>query len=213
MGKDFDIVQLGTSEVDDDTGVPVVQAVNRIGEDETDVEQFGDVAMFGALGVTALPAAKTDDGAAEGVILRSCGGSEGMCIAARDSRTNKTVGDLSPGETVLHATGDEFDSRIVCGDQRVAIVIGDPVRVGLQLDDVAKKVQLAAFGHFIEVSEDWGIVLSAAGGKSFISIKDDTIWIKAPKLLLGDKPTVPVSTGISPNVVAVPSVRVTAPAP
>jgi len=213
MGKDFDIVQLGTSEVDDDTGVPVVQAANRIGEDETDLEQFGDVAMFGALGVTALPAAKTKDGAAEGVILRSCGGSEGMCIAARDSRTNKTVGDLGPGETALHATGDGFDSRIVCREQSIALVIGDPVKVGFQLDNLAKKVQLAAFGHFVEVSEEWGIVLAAHGGKSFISIKGDTIWIKAPKLLLGDKPTVPVSTGISPAVVASPGVLVPAPTP
>ena len=50
--NDFDIVLLGTSGVDKETGAPVVQAVNPIGEDETDFEQYGDVDMFGALGVT-----------------------------------------------------------------------------------------------------------------------------------------------------------------
>ncbi len=184
MGKEFDVVQLGTSHVDEETGAPVAQAVNPIGEDETDVEQHGDVDLMCALGVTALPAPKTKAGVAEGVILKGCGGTEGVCVGARDTRSNKVVGELAPGETCLHSTGDGFDSRVFCKEELVSIVVGNDIV--MTLDRAAKKIQIAGFGAMFEMSEAQGIVLCAPGGKAMIQLKDDQVWIKAPKILIAD---------------------------
>jgi len=195
MANDTDLVHIGDSRVDEQTSLPVAQCVNPAGDDQDDVEHFAEVDMFGALGVTALPAPKDDDGVVEGVVLRSCGGTDAICVAARDERSADVVGQLAPGETALHSTGKDFGARVFCKDQHISLVISQPPGGSggdyiFMLDRITGQATLSAAGHIIEASEQNGIALCAKDGKASIQVLEGgTIWLKADKVLLGPNPT------------------------
>ncbi len=51
----IDVVTLGASKLDDDTGAPLIQAAQPVGDSDEDLESFGEVAQIQCLGVTSLP--------------------------------------------------------------------------------------------------------------------------------------------------------------
>lgn len=167
----LDIAPLGASELRN--GVLVVQSKVPIdaGTPEDGPEDYGQIDVISSLGVTARPAPANENGAAEGVVADGIGGVEGVLLGARDRRSiAKVLGELGPGETCLHSTGEDFDSRIFCKDQSVAIVVGDDL--AFVLDRKNKKVSLAAFGHMFELSEENGVSLYDKSGTCGIHMEN-----------------------------------------
>jgi hypothetical protein len=199
-----DIIWLGDASVDAETALPVAQAVIPAGDEEGDVENLGELDMFNGLGITALPAPKTDDGVAEGVLLRNVGGSDGAIVGARDARSADVVAELGPGETCLHSTGPDYGSRVFCKEDLVAIVVGDDTVV--TIDRAAKQINIAGFGHVFEMSKEQGVVISESGGANLI-MKGGVITL-AGTVILGSQPAgaVPISVGFGGLVVS-PSVK------
>ena len=165
-----DIVTLGLGTRDATSNVPKVQASIPL-DGDGDSEDFGDIGIYGSLGVSALPADPDDDGAAEGVVLRGVGNTEGACVGARDLRSGKVIAQLAQGETCLHSTGKDFDSRVFCKDQLVSIVVGKKLVASFDLKN--KKVTIAGFGHLFEMSADNGVCLTAKGGKAMIQLTEN----------------------------------------
>jgi len=161
----IDVAQLGASKLNPKTNAVVAQAGIPTGPDEH--EAFGELDVMACLGVLAKPAPKNDNGHVEAVVARGVGNSNGVIIGARDNRSSKVAGELKDGETALFATGEDFDARVLCKDQQVAIVVGDDMV--FSMDRKEKKISLAAFGCIFEISESGGINISSGGAGLIIS--------------------------------------------
>lgn len=120
------IVKIGAAEIDEDTGLPLAQAVSEI-DDSPSVGRFASfdkAPTFGSLGITALPYPATDAGFCEGLAAEDVSGLDAVLLGHRDSRSARIYGTLSPGDTVLHSTGPEAASQVILKeDGRVAAVI------------------------------------------------------------------------------------------
>jgi hypothetical protein len=184
----MDVVTLGAASRDEETNAVICQALQHIGEGDTDLEPFGELAMYGALGVAALPAPADASGACEAVIEEGLANSNGAVIAARDTRTADVFAALKPGETCLHSTGKKFESRVFCKDKLVAIVIGDDV--AFVIDKKNKKISLSGFGMIFEMSEANGIVLDA--GSAAVTINNGVVHNRG-KVILGGMAASPAS--------------------
>src|SRR4051812_3021453 len=99
----LNLVTLGATKLVN--GVPTTQATSPLTDGEDDVEQYGEIEMMSQLGVDACPAEADDSGQAQGVVCESIGGSTAVCIGAIDRRNADIYGNLSPGDTCVHATG------------------------------------------------------------------------------------------------------------
>lgn len=192
-----DLVDIGSSVLDPDTNVLLVQAkAAQMGDDENDAPGYDDTQTYGQLGVTARPYPKTAEGNVQGVIDTSLPGTNGAVTAMRDAReaAAKVVEELGEGETALHSTGPGFDARVFCKEQMVATMVGDDCAV--VLDRTEKKYTISCFGHVVEVSEANGISLVADGAG--IQIKDGMVIITGKVVLGGRSPVFPVQSGPTP---------------
>lgn len=208
MGYKFDTVRLGVAKRGASNLVKCV-ATNPLSEGEVSLtENFGEVDLFSSLGITAMPADVSDDGAAEGFIVRDVAGTNGIVVAARDERTASVTAELKPGETCVHSTGSEFDSRLFLKKESASLVVGNKSSLTLKSD----ALRVAVGGATVSVDGD-AVTITAAGGQSFITMTSDTIWLSASVVMLGAKAAVPVSIGTSPAVVVSPSVLVPPPTP
>lgn len=196
-----DIVDLGSSKLDERTNTLIVQCKSApMGSDENDAPDFGDTPMLGQVGVTCRHWPKDDRGAAQGVIDESLPGTNGWCIAARDPRCASVVAELGPGESCLHSTGPDFDSRFFCKEQLAAMVVGDDC--AMVMDRKNKKFTITCFGCHFEMSEANGIVLSQGG----VSIQlKDLIALTGMTVLGGRTPVAAVHYGPLPVVCVPPS--------
>jgi hypothetical protein len=143
-----------------------------------------------ALGLTAFPAPANENGRAQGIKV-DAPGTNGVIVGARDSRCAQVVAELAPGETCLHSTGADFDSRVFCKDKVLALVVGK--KMAVTLDEREKKLAMSAFGAYAELSADGGAYL--AHGGAMIQVKDGNVIIKG-KLLINNA-TVPLIGGVS----------------
>lgn len=182
MGRQFDIVKLGVASRGD-TNLVKCQAVMPLGTGDPDfVEHFGEVDLVSSLGVTALPAPADSNGdAAEGFIVRDVAGTNGIVIGARDERTADITAQLAPGETCLHATGKGFESRVFCKEKTVSAVVGNKAVMVLELE----AFKIAVGGNTFEMSKENGIVITAAGGEVWLSMKDGVSHLAGNKVNLG----------------------------
>jgi len=180
---DFDVCTLGAATLDPRTNACVVQAANELGDGD-ELEPFGEVAFYGALGVTAMPAAADDAGSADAVIARGIGGADGAVIASRDVRTADVVAALKPGETCVHATGKGFDARTFYKRQMIANVIGDDFV--MMMDRENKKFIISCFGMVFEMSGDKGITLTDGSGG--VNVKGGTVAVFGNVVLGGLTP-------------------------
>jgi hypothetical protein len=176
--SELETVTLGAVVLDEETNAPRVQADMELeGEDK---EPFGEVDLYGALGVTALPHPASEDGHAEGILARGTGNSNGAIVASRDTRTAQTTAELGPGETCVHATGPDFEARTFYKDGVIAHIVDDNFVVVQDAENESYTV--AAFGMAIQMSRKGGIVLETGGAG--ISIKNGVVHIRG-KVILG----------------------------
>ena len=192
-----DLLDIGSSKLDPDTNVLLVQAkATQMGDDDDDAPGYDDTAVYGQIGVSARPYHKTDEGNAQAVVDTSLPGTNGAVVAMRDAReaSAKVVEELGEGETALHSTGPGFDSRVFCKEQMVATMVGDDCAV--VLDRAEKKYSITCFGHIVEVSEANGIALVADGAG--IQIKGGMVIITGKVVLGGRVPVAPVHMGPQP---------------
>lgn len=155
--SDLDIVTLGASSQAPDGSVKV-QAQIPVGNDggQNDVEPFDEIQLLQGLGVTSAPWPADDSGHAEGVVVRDCGGRNAVCIGARDTRTASIVGNLKPGDTVVHSTGPEQSAQLQLKEAKRQAVLAtkgtDTKQILVLLDGQNDKVQVLAFGGIIEMA-------------------------------------------------------------
>lgn len=174
----FDICQINVSKLADDTKVPLMQASVQItGPD--DYESFGHVASFQTLGVTALPFAPTEDGHAEGVILRDVGNFTGAIVGARDVRCAGVVNAMQPGDVVLHSCDPTAKAQIrVHANKQIVMTTegSDDKTMLLMLDGKNDKITITAFGGIIEMTPE-GLNLVAPGSQASILMSGDQITL------------------------------------
>lgn len=171
-----DIVTLDAVTLDPKSGAPLVSAKQPVTGDD-DVEDFGDAPLMQALGLSAAPYGKTADGYCEGVVM-TVGARDAVCVGARDTRTAKIIGNLKPGDTVLHTTGPNQAAQLQLKEAKKQAVLvtkgSDGKQMLFSLDGNGDKVTLAAFGMCFEfnkqnqsialmVNGTTGIVITAAG--------------------------------------------------
>jgi hypothetical protein len=182
MSQRIELATLSGSELRN--GVPVVTAQNP----STD-ESFGAVNMVSQLGVAALPAESNDDGSCEGVVITPCGGMNAVCVGQTDRRTAGVYGNLSAGDTCLHATGPGAVSQVLCKAKKRQTVLAtkgtDDKQMLVVLDGKNDRITITGFGHVIDMSRKDGISLVDSTGKAGIQIKDGTVSVFGEVVLGG----------------------------
>lgn len=180
------VVILGASHVTD-KGVPLIQAVVPVANDNDDVEQFGEVESFQCLGVTSLPWPKTKEGYAEGLAIVGVGGRDAVIVGARDVRTLKIVGKMKPGDTVVHSTGPNQSAQLQLKEEKRQAVLATKDSGGfdmlIMLDGKNDACQILAGGNVVQMSKKDGIVLADSSGGG-IHIKDGVVRITGKELML-----------------------------
>lgn len=194
-----DVYSLGPSVVyTDERGftVPISSAQRIIDEDGAsvrDLEDWGEVKVSCALGLTALAAPSDEDGTGpEGVIIENIGGLDGHCVAAWDVRCASVVGEMSPGDTCLHGTHLDASkrARVFCKENLLALLVGDDLAFVLDNGDESvdppreKQVSLMAFGHGFQITED-GIKFAGKDGVTWWELFDGAHAIVGPVALGG----------------------------
>jgi hypothetical protein len=172
-----DIVTLGAASISK-AGVVTWQAKVPVGNDNQDAEPFGEPDVFQSLGVDSIPYPTTEDGRAEGLILRDVGGKDAVCVGARDTRNNAFIGRMKPGDTTVHATGPKATAQCFLknSSKQAGIAVDDADKKSMLflLDGKNKKAQLTARGAMIEIDAEGRIILTGKGGASIIIDKKIT---------------------------------------
>jgi hypothetical protein len=186
-----DVTWLGAAKLVEANGLPAIRCFVPITDPDNDVEEFGSIPSYQALGLTALPYPPDDKGHAEGVVLRDCGNRDAVLIGARDPRAAKVYAVLQPGDTALHACSPDAKAQVRChANRQIALVTedsqGDTV---LQLlDGKNDKVQILAFGGIFEMTPD-GISIIAPGGKAGLLLQKEQVGFIGKVQLAGAAPT------------------------
>jgi hypothetical protein len=216
LGHPFDIVQITHGDLSV-SNLPTYRAVNPLTADPDDVEEFGDCDVFMGLGVTSRVWPRTDDGVAEGVLLRDCGNTDGVIVGARDDRCAFVYGALADGDTAIHSVEPDAAAQVQCKANRQVMMVtkdSEGNNALINLDGKNDKIQLAIAGAVIQISKDDGISIVAPGGGASIMLKDDTIMLVAQNVMLGGTvPVASVASWVSGGSPSVPMTTVFKPAP
>ena len=209
-----DITELASSSVVG--GVPIWRCVNRLGPEPENVEPVGEAEIFQALGVTSLPYPPDENGKAEGVIMRGVAGRPATCVGARDTRSAAIVGNLKPGDTVLHSTGPSQAAQVQCKEvkRQVLMATKDPNGKTMiaMLDGKNNKFQLVLAGMIFEFNGNTKNI-SISNGQCQILMQGSTICLDGD-VILGGKVADPVNKvaicpTLTPGVPATPGVSAT----
>lgn len=195
--QELDLVTLGAAQLNGQTNVATIQTLREFGQDG-ETEPLGNAPNLCALGITALPLGPSDAGHAEGVVLSPCGSYTSGIIGATDTRCADVIGELAPGETAVHSTGEDATkrARLFCKENSLSLIVGnDTVFV---MDRENKAINLTAFGHTFEISEGNGIMMAEKdgawiqlkGGKATISGSSTTA---SGALTMGDATAMPMA--------------------
>lgn len=204
----IEIVTLDGVTIDPTSGAPLVSAKQPITGDD-DVEDFGDAPLMQCLGVSSAPYGKTDDGYCEGVIATGVGARDAVCLGARDTRTAKIIGKLSPGDTVVHSTGPNQAAQLQLKEAKKQAVLvtkgSDGKQILLVLDGKNDKVTLAAFGlafNFDKATKT--ISLMSANGQNGLVIGDAGVQVIGQLMMNnGGAGLVLFATGTAAQIAAV----------
>jgi hypothetical protein len=162
-----------------------------ISNDNDDVEPSGEVDSIQSLGVTSLPFPKDNDGYAEGVGLRDCGGKSLVCIGGRDTRNAELVGKMGPGDTTLHSTGPGSVAQCFLKHKKKQAGLAtddvDGKSMMFLLDGKNKKMQLTARKAMFEFAPNGDISLVNAEGAGIL-IQGSKIVILGDLSLPGMQP-------------------------
>jgi len=181
--NDLSVAKLGASQLNPTTRLPQVQATVPVTGIDNDERPLGNVATFGTLGVTSLPAAASDEGHCEAIIADDVGGLDSVVLATRDERAAGVTAELKGGETCLHSTGAGYDSRVFCKDQQVSLIVGDDTV--FVMDRATNTATLAIGGAAFQIGEN-GIVMSDADGNG-ISIVNGVLTLNCGIVMIGSK--------------------------
>ncbi len=160
----------------------MVQATVPLTDETTDGESFGEIDMMGPLGFASMPYPATDLGHAEGIVQRNIAGSTGVCTNGRDTRTASIVGNMKPGDTVVHSTGPQQAAQLQLKEEKRQAVLVTKTTDGktavITLDGLNDKCTIALLGYVVEVSAANGINLTDKTGAVGLQIKDGTgsLW-------------------------------------
>lgn len=179
----LDVCTLGTSRLDPRTNVIVTQTTR--GD-----ESFGELPMYQCLGVTSVPWAPDDKGAAEGIVAEGVGGLKGAIIGGRDARNAKITGNAKPGDTIVHTTGPSQAAQLQLKEAKRQAVLAtrdtENKQIVIMLDGNSDKVSIAAFGYGIQIARSTGISLTSANGQHGIEVTDAGVLIRG-KVQAGGK--------------------------
>lgn len=161
--------------------------------DADDQRQYPGASWFAGLGVTGMPYGPTERGFVEGVLIDRVGPYSGIVIAARDRRGTNIYGTLKPGDSVLHSTGPDAKTQVLCkreGDV-VAMLTEDSRQktCGIIIEGHEDRATFAFFGWVIQVTRDGGIVMSSKNGLHGLTITDDGVHVRGNVVLGGTTPT------------------------
>ncbi|MEE8425904.1 MAG: hypothetical protein V3S15_01375 [Woeseiaceae bacterium] len=176
----FVICQTGASSLLAPYNLPLWQCVDPMDDDDdSDVEHFGELPVYGALGVSSMPWPKTQGGWCESLVARDVDGYDGVVIGARDRRSAVIYGALEQGDTAIHTTGPEQSAQVLLKEKgRSASIVArqaDGKQIVLTLDADNKRLQILGMGNAIQLTED-GITLDAKSGG--ITIANGTIQLR-----------------------------------
>jgi hypothetical protein len=167
----FDVVNLGASTVSN--GIPTYSATSDV-DGQGGVETFAQLEAFQALGLHAVPYPADDNGSAEAVVLRDCGGGVGCVIGARDTRTAGMTGNLKAGDTALCSTHPNQSAQLLLkGEKRQAVLATrgkNNKQIILLLDGNNDKIQINGFGMLIEMDGKTKEIYMSAGGSGGIIV-------------------------------------------
>lgn len=198
------ICTLGASTLDPGTGALLTQCKGApLSDDPADAEDFGEIPIACALGLVAMPFPANDTGAAQGIVA-PVPGLDGVVIAARDTRTAKVVGNMRPGDTVVHSTGPNQAAQLQLKETKRQAVLAtkgsDGRQVIVMLDGANDKIQILGFGCMIQLNKEDGCMLTSETGAASIQLKGDTISLTGTVVLGGRTPVAPILMGPSPGV-------------
>lgn len=165
-----ELVMLGAATLK--AGSPLWQGSVPIGNDNDDVQSYGECPVYQALGVTSLAYPKDANGHAEGVLLTQVGNKKAIYIGGRDTRNAKVVGKGDPGDTILHSTGPNQAAQFRAQEKKrmgsIVVQDKDGKHQVFALDGENKKAQLFVNGAAIEIDDSGDITLAGAGGASIL---------------------------------------------
>lgn len=171
MFASIELAFLDASSVSGKTGVPLWEPKIPVQDDETDAETFGPVAVYQALGISSAPWPKDGNGQAECLVARNVGGRHAVALGGRDSRTAAVIGNMQPGDTIVHSTGPNLAAQLQLKEGKLQAVLvtktqSDGSTMALILDGKSEKAQLTHGGAILEIdpSGDIHIVNGSGAG-------------------------------------------------
>jgi len=202
-----DIVELGASVAK--KGVALWQGSLRIGPESDDLEPLGDGDVYQGLGLTSLPYPADDSGKAEAVALRGVNGRPCTYVGARDTRSATIVGNLKPGDSVLHSTGPSQAAQVQCKEAKRQTVMASKDKDGKTIVALldgsgSGKFQIVLAGMILELDAGAGS-FAVTNGKASIIMSGDTICLDG-NVILGGKVADPVNKiAVAPGLPPVPT--------
>ncbi len=176
-----DIVDIGSAARDPSTNELLVQAKTaQAGDTPDDAPGFDNAPVFGQLGVSANPWPADERGNAQ-ALKGDAAGFNGVINGMRDARVAGVVEELGPGETCVHSTGPDFDSRLFLKKQLWALMIGDDCAVTMDREN--ERFTISCFGMIFEMSTANGCTLTTGGAT--LQLKDALARIMAGTTVLG----------------------------
>ncbi len=199
------IADVGACTLDDTSKALLCKCYGyELSDEEGDAENFGTLPVFSALGVTAMPYPKTADGNVQAVVATDIPGENGAIVGMRDTRTADIVGNLKPGDTVLHTTGPRRAAQVqLKEDKQIAALVsksstGDTIAV--TVDGDGDQVQIVTPWGYWELSKANGAVLSSETGEASIQVKGKVVCITGQIVLGGRTTTAPLLSSLTPVV-------------
>lgn len=202
---ELDIVELGATRVEG--GSPLWQGVTKVSDEDGDEEPLGEGDVFQGLGLTSAPWPSDDSGKAEAVCVRGVAGRDTVYVGARDTRSASIVGNLKPGDTVVHSTGPQQAAQLQLKEKKRQAALVSKNSAGktmvFLLDGEADKAQIVLAGMAFEMNAKEKTIL-LTNGKASIIIDGDVIALDGVVVPGGTKPNPAMKFMVSPMVGGVP---------
>lgn len=199
--SELDIVDLGATRVE--RGNALWQGVTKVSEEDDDTEPMGEGPVFQGLGLSSCPWPTDDSGKAEAVCVRSVAGRDTVYVGARDTRSSAIVGNLKPGDTVVHSTGPQQAAQLQLKEEKRQAALVSKNAAGktmvFLLDGDADKAQIVLAGMIFEMDakKKTGVW---SNGKASIILDGETIALDGLVVAGGTKPNPAAKFMVSPMV-------------
>jgi hypothetical protein len=204
--SELEIVDLGATRVQG--GNALWQGTNKVSEDDGDNEPMGEGPVFQGLGLSSCAWPADANGKAEGICVRSASGRNTVYVGARDTRSAAIVGNMKPGDTVVHSTGPQQAAQLQLKEEKRQAALVSKNAAGktmvVTIDGDGNKVQIQIPGMIFEMNaNDKSITLS--NGDAKILMQGDTIALDGNVILGGTTPNPALKFMIAPGLAPVPT--------